>query len=60
MDWWILELIKGLGLICLAVGLHRLIRRFGEGYVTDLFMSTPRVGRNFLTLADVAYYLRNL
>ncbi len=57
MDWWILEFIKGLSLIILAVVLHRLIRRFGKNYVTDIFRSTPQIGRNFLVLADVAYYL---
>ena len=57
MDWWILELIKGLSLIILAVVLHRLIRGFGKNYVTDIFRSTPQIARNFLVLADVAYYL---
>ncbi len=57
MDWWILELIKGLSLIILAVVLHRLIRGFGKNYVTDIFRFTPQIGRNFLVLADVAYYL---
>ncbi len=57
MDWWILELIKGLGSIIFAVVLHRLIRAFGKDYVSDIFRSTPQIGRNFLVLADVAYYL---
>jgi len=57
MDWWILELIKGLSLMILAVVLHRLIRGFGKNYVTDIFRFTPPIGRNFLVLADVAYYL---
>ena len=57
MDWWILELIKGLGLIVLAVVLHRLIRRFGKNYVSDIFRSTPQMGRSFLVLADIACYL---
>lgn len=57
MDWWILELIKVIGLITLAVVLHQLIRRFGKRYVTDLFRSTPQVGRSFTILADIAYYL---
>ena len=57
MDWWVLELIKGFGLIVMAVGLHRLIRGFGKNYVSDIFRSTPQFGRNFLVLADVAYYL---
>ena len=57
MDWWILELIKGLALIIGALALHQLIRRFGKSYVSDIFRSTPQFGRNFLVLADVAYYL---
>jgi hypothetical protein len=57
MAWWVLELIKFLALIVLAVGLHLSIRRFGKNYVTDIFRSTPRIGRNFLIMADFAYYL---
>ena len=57
MDWWILELIKGLALILGAVALHQLIRRFGKNYVSDIFRSAPQIGRNFLILADIAYYL---
>ena len=50
MDWWILELIKGLGLIILAVVLHRLIRAFGKDYVNDIFRSTPQSGGTSLFL----------
>jgi hypothetical protein len=57
MAWWILELIKFLVLIALAVSLHQLIRRFGKNYVADIFQATPRIGRNFIILADFAYYL---
>ena len=57
MEWWVLELIKFLALIVLAIGLHQLIRRFGKNYVGDIFRSTPQVGRNFIILADFAYYL---
>jgi len=57
MDWWILELIKGLSLIIVGVALHRLIRGFGKNYVSDIFRSTPQIGRKFLVLADIAYYL---
>ena len=56
-DWQILELLKILALIILAIGLHNLIRRFGKNSTTDIFRSTPRIGTNFLVLADVAYYL---
>ena len=37
--------------------MHQMIRRFGKSYVTDIFRSTPLIGRNFLILADLAYYL---
>lgn len=57
MAWWVLELIKFFALIVLAVGLHQAIRRFGKSYVADIFRSTPRIGSNFLILADFAYYL---
>ena len=57
MDWWILEIIKIVALIVLAVGLHQTIRRFGKQYATDIFRVTPPIGRNFLILADIAYYL---
>ena len=57
MDWWILELIKGVTLMIGAVALHRLIRGFGKNYVGDIFRLTPHIGRNFLILADIAYYL---
>jgi len=57
MDWWILEVIKILVLSILAVGLHQLIRRFGKRYVADIFGSSPEIGRAFIILADVAYYL---
>ena len=57
MDWWTLELIKGLALIIVAVAVHRLIRGFGKNYVSDIFRSTPQIGRSFLVLADIAYYL---
>ena len=36
VDWWMLEIIKILALLILAVGLHRMITRFGKNYVTDI------------------------
>lgn len=57
MDWRALEWLVVLVLVILAVGLHALIRWFGKGYATDVFQATPQVGRSFLILADVAYYL---
>jgi len=57
MDWRVLEGLVILTLVVLAVGLHRLIRWFGKTYATDVFQATPQVGRSFLVLADIAYYL---
>ena len=57
MDWHTLEVIKVAALAILAVGLHRLVRHFGQGYAAEVFGSTPHVGRSFVTLADFAYYL---
>ena len=57
MDWWILELIKGISLMVMAVAVHRWIRGFGKDYVADIFRITPQVGKNFLVLADISYYL---
>ena len=57
MDWWTLEIIKIVALIVLAVGLHQTIRRFGKQYATDIFRATPPIGRTFLILADISYYL---
>jgi len=57
MAWQILELLKILALIILAMGLHQVITRFGKHYATDMFRTTPEIGRHFLILADVAYYL---
>ena len=57
MAWTIAEIIKVIVLIALAVGLQQFIKRFGKTYVTDIFQSTPQIGKAFLALADVAYYL---
>ena len=57
MNWQILELLKIVVLIVLAIGLHQWIRRFGKSYTADIFESTPQIGATFLILADVAYYL---
>ncbi len=57
MDWQTLELLKFVALAILAIGLHLFIRWFGKNYATDIFGATPEVGKHFLILADVAYYL---
>lgn len=57
MDWSTLEIIKVVLLVVFAIGLHQLIRNFGKTYVAEIFEATPQVGRNFIILADFAYYL---
>ncbi len=57
MEWQVLELLKILALIIMAIGLHQVIRRFGKNYAAAIFRSTPEIGTAFLVLADVAYYL---
>ena len=57
MDWRILEVIVILALTILAIGLHQLIRGFGKHYAADVFQATPEIGKSFVVLADVAYYL---
>ena len=57
MDWWILELIRFFVLIGGAVLVQRLIRRAGKVYVDEMFHESPRAGRAFIALADIAFYL---
>ena len=57
MDWGMLEGVKVVVLVALAIGLHQLIRRFGKQYAAAVFESTPQLGRHFVALADYAYYL---
>jgi hypothetical protein len=57
MDWAVLEILKLVILSVLAVGIHQAIRRFGESYATEVFQTTPHIGRSFIILADFAYYL---
>jgi len=57
MSWWIGEILRIVVLVVLAVGIHQFIRRFGKTYTTDVFRYTPEIGRFFLILADIAYYL---
>lgn len=57
MNWYIGEILRIVVLVVLAVGLHQFIRRFGKTYATDVFRYTPEVGRYFLVLADISYYL---
>jgi len=56
MNWVVLEFLKVMVLLVLAIGVHQLIRHFGKSFVAEIFETTPSVGRNFIVLADFAYY----
>lgn len=57
MEWWQLELITNLVLIAIIIVLGPLIKRFGRAYAADVFRASPRTGKSYLVLMDVAYYL---
>jgi hypothetical protein len=57
MPWWVIELITNIVLVALAIGLGPFIKRFGRSYAADVFRATPRTGKSYLVLTDVAYYL---
>jgi hypothetical protein len=57
MEWWILEVITTGVLFALAFVLGPFIRKYGKGYVADVFAASPRTGKSFVVLTDVAYYL---
>lgn len=57
MKWWVVELVTNAALVALAVGLGPFIKRFGRSYAADVFRASPRTGKSYLVLTDVAYYL---
>jgi hypothetical protein len=57
VSWWVIELITNIVLVALVVGLGPFIKRFGRAYAADVFRATPRTGKSYLVLTDVAYYL---
>ena len=57
MPWWVIELITNIVLVAIAVALGPFIKRFGRAYAADVFRATPRTGKSYLVLTDVAYYL---
>lgn len=57
MPWWVIELITNIVLVALAIGLGPFIKRFGRAYAADVFRASPRTGKSYLVLTDVAYYL---
>jgi hypothetical protein len=57
MEWWVIELITNIVLVAIAVALGPFIKRFGRSYAADVFRASPRTGKSYLVLTDVAYYL---
>ncbi len=57
MPWWLIELLTDVVLVTIAVALGPFIKRFGRAYAADVFRATPRTGKSYLVLTDVAYYL---
>ncbi len=57
MDWWVLEVLANVLLVCVALWLGPLIKRFGKSYAADVFRANPRTGKSFIVLTDIAYYL---
>jgi len=57
MAWWVLELITTGVLIAVVLVLGPLIKRYGKSYAADVFVGSPRTGKSYLVLMDVAYYL---
>jgi hypothetical protein len=57
MDWWVLELGVTIALIAIVLVLGPLIKRFGRSYAADVFRASPRTGKSYMVLMDIAYYL---
>ncbi len=57
IEWRILEAMETVVLVTAIVTLGPAIRRFGRGYVDELFVTSGSVGGHLLRLLDVAYYL---
>lgn len=57
VDWRVLEAVEFFVLVALVASLGPAIRRFGRGFVADLFVTSPKTGTRLLGLLDVAYFL---
>jgi hypothetical protein len=57
IQWQVLELAEFVALATLVAALGPAIRRFGRGYVEDIYGAGRRTGSLLLSLLDVAYYL---
>jgi len=53
----VMELIETVALVVLVAVLGPAIRRFGRGYATDLWPTTPIMATSLIRLLDVAYLL---
>lgn len=52
-----LEIVQLVVLSGLALALHTAIRRTGINYAAEVFVQNPGIGKAFLVLADVGFYL---
>ncbi len=57
IDLWMLELLETFALAMLVLVLGPTIRRFGRGYVGDIFGEAAETGVRLIQLVDVAYYM---
>lgn len=57
IDWRMVETLETIALVTLVLVLGPAIRRFGRGYVGDIFGSAAETGTRLMQLIDVAYYL---
>ncbi len=57
IDWRVMEGLEIGALLVLIAALGPAIRRFGRGYVGDVFRAHPSTGPRLLGLLDVAYVL---
>ena len=57
IDWRIMEGLEVIVLVSLITTLGPAIRRFGRGFVEDVFRAHPPTGSAMLRLLDVAFFL---
>lgn len=57
LEWRTLEAMETIVLAGLVLALGPAIRRFGRGYASELFSTSPATANRLLRLLDIAYYL---
>jgi len=57
IDWRVLEIMETVVLLTLILTLGPAVRRFGRGYVHELFVTSPTTASHLLPLLDISYYL---